>query len=67
MLTSLIKGWYTLRKKPYFRVIITNNNDEEGAGANISAEFNHFFIHTLDRTYRASNAATYKPAAPDNE
>lgn len=66
MLTSLIKGWYTLRGKPYFRVVITNNN-EEGAGATFNVEFNQFFIHNLDRTYRASNAATYKPAAPDNE
>lgn len=57
--------WCTFRGKPYFRTIIKNNRG--GVGVNISAEFNQFFIHDLDRTYQASRAATYRPTAPDNE
>lgn len=65
MFTRIIKGWYDFRGKPYFRAVFRNNPD--GVGVSISADFNHFFIHQLDRTYQASNAVTYKQTAPDNE
>ncbi len=65
MLSTITRWWCSFRGIPYFRTIIRNNPD--GVGVNISAEFNKFFIHNLDRTYQASSSATYKPTAPDNE
>ena len=65
MLAGMIKALCNFRGKPYFLTVIKNNPD--GVGVNISAEFNPFFIHELDKAYLESRANTYKPTAPDNE